>query len=146
MSCGVSRQLQLWFDPSPGNVHTPQMSLRKELPPQKKRLQTRWCDFAKISVWCYNIIMSSASFVCVSEEIIVFFCSLFFSFIFRAALMTYGSSRARGQIRAAAGGLHHNHSHTGYELCLWPTPQLSAMLDPQRTEQGQGSNLYPHRY
>ena len=26
------------------------------------------------------------------------------------------------------------------------TPQLTAMLDPQPTEQGQGSNLHPHGY
>ena len=27
-------------------------------------------------------------------------------------------------------GLRHSHSHTGSELCLPPTPQLTAMPDP----------------
>ena len=41
---------------------------------------------------------------------------LFFSFSFlfsMATLAAYGSSRARGQIGAAAAGLHHTHSNTG---------------------------------
>ena len=29
-------------------------------------------------------------------------------------------------------------------LIFWPTPQLMAMLDPQPTEGGPGSNLNPH--
>ena len=42
--------------------------------------------------------------------------SLFFSFfLFRAAPSVYGSSQARGQIRAAAAGLHHSHSNAGSE-------------------------------
>ena len=36
---------------------------------------------------------------------------LFFSLFLRAAPMAYGSSWARGQIRAAAAGLYHNHSN-----------------------------------
>ena len=55
----------------------------------------------------------------------------------------YGSSLARGHIRAAAG-LHHGHSHAGSEPHLWPTPQLTATLDPYPTEQGQGWNPHPH--
>ena len=31
-------------------------------------------------------------------------------FIYKAAFGAYGSSQARGQIRATAGGLHHSHS------------------------------------
>ena len=46
--------------------------------------------------------------------------------LFRAALAAYGSSQARRQIRAVAVGLRHSHSNTGSELCLRPTPQLSA--------------------
>ena len=38
----------------------------------------------------------------------------FFSF-FRAAPAAYGSSQARGQIRAAAAGLRHSHSHAESE-------------------------------
>ena len=45
--------------------------------------------------------------------------------------MIFGSSQARGLIRAAAA-------------C--PVPQLTAVLDPQPTEQGQGLNPHPHGY
>ena len=50
-------------------------------------------------------------------------------FIFRAAPEAYGSSQARGQIKAAAAGLHHSHSNAGSEPHLRPMPQLAAMLD-----------------
>ena len=53
---------------------------------------------------------------------------LFAFFFFRAALVAYGSSQARGQIRAAA--TDNSYSHTGSEPHLEPTPQLTAMLDP----------------
>ena len=55
-----------------------------------------------------------------------FFCLFAFS---RAAFMAYGDSQARGQIGAVATGLHHSHSNKGSELCLQPTPQLTATLD-----------------
>ena len=58
--------------------------------------------------------------------------------------MAYGGSQARGQIRAVATGLRQSHSNTGAELRLQPTPQLTAMPDPQPTEQGQGPNPQPH--
>ena len=44
--------------------------------------------------------------------------------------MTYGGSQARGQIRAVAAGLHHNHSNMESEPGLLPTPQLTATPDP----------------
>ena len=59
--------------------------------------------------------------------------SLFFSLslcLFSAAPVAYGSSQARGQIRAIAAGLHHSHGNVGSEPCLQPTPQLMAMPDP----------------
>ena len=37
-------------------------------------------------------------------------------------------------------GLCHSHRNTGSELSL----QLTATLDPQPSEQDQGSNLHPH--
>ena len=55
-----------------------------------------------------------------------FFCFFVFSFVFRAAPVAYGRSQARGQIGAIATGLGHNRS----ELCLRPTLQLRAVLDP----------------
>ena len=61
-----------------------------------------------------------------------------------AALATYGGSQARGLIGATAAGLYHSHSNARSNPCLRPTLQLMATtLDPQPTEQGQGSNL-PH--
>ena len=45
-----------------------------------------------------------------------------FLVFFRAEPATYGGSQARGQVRAAATDLHHN--HTGFELGLQPTLQL----------------------
>ena len=50
--------------------------------------------------------------------------------VFRAAPLAYGSPRARGRIGAAATGLHHSHSNTRSEQCLWSTLQLTAMPDP----------------
>ena len=42
-------------------------------------------------------------------------------FVFRAASTAYGSSQARGRIRAIAAGLHHRHSNARSELHLRPT-------------------------
>ena len=42
--------------------------------------------------------------------------------------MAYEGSQAKGQVRAAAAS--HSHSNVGSQLCLQPTPQLTAMLDP----------------
>ena len=43
--------------------------------------------------------------------------------------MAYGSSQVRGLTGAASAG--HSHSNARFEpLCLQPTPQLTAMLDP----------------
>ena len=46
-----------------------------------------------------------------------------------AMAVAYGSSQARGQIRAAAAGLSYSHSHshsnTGSKLHLQPTQQLA---------------------
>ena len=61
----------------------------------------------------------------------IFFYFLFFCFLFfRATCAGYGGSQARGRIRAAATGLQHNHSNTGSEPCLRPTPQRTATPDP----------------
>ena len=70
--------------------------------------------------------------------IFIYFC------FFRTAPMAHGRSQSRGRIRAVAAGLSHNHSNTGSKLRLWPTPQLTAAPDPWPSEQGQGSNPYPH--
>ena len=62
---------------------------------------------------------------------------------FSATPAAYGGSQARGQIRSVAAGLHHSHSNARSKSPLQPIPQLTAMPDPQPTEQGQGSNPRP---
>ena len=59
-------------------------------------------------------------------------CFFFSLFLSRTVLTAYGSSWARGWIRAAAAGLHcsHSHSHTRSEPHLWSMLQLTATLDP----------------
>ena len=69
---------------------------------------------------------------------------LFFFFFFRASHMSYRDSQARDPIPAVAANLHHSHSNAGPKPCLQHTPQLTAMLDLQLTEQGQGSNPQPY--
>ena len=71
---------------------------------------------------------------------------LFVCFFFRATAAAYGVSQARGLIGAVASGLHHNHSNSGSEPLLGPTPQLMATLDPYPTEQGQALNPHSHGY
>ena len=56
----------------------------------------------------------------------------------------YGGSQAKGLIGAVATSLCQSHSNAGSEPHLQPTPQLTATLDPQLTEQGQGSNPQPN--
>ena len=81
--------------------------------------------------------------VLMGNLILFYFVHLVFVF-FRAASIVYGSSQASGQTGAAVGSLRH--SHTRSEPCLWPTPQLTAMLDPLPTELVQGLNPHPHGY
>ena len=50
--------------------------------------------------------------------------------LFRAAPAAYAGSQFRGPIGAVAASLHHSHSNTRSEPCLWPTPQLMATPDP----------------
>ena len=54
---------------------------------------------------------------------------LFVCFL-RAAPIAYGSSQAKGQMKAVASGLHHSHSNIGSKPCLWPTLQPTARPDP----------------
>ena len=68
----------------------------------------------------------------------------FFLFSFYSCTVAYGSSRAKGQIRAAASRLHHSHSNTSSEPHLWPTTLLEATLEPSPIEQGQGLNPHSH--
>ena len=78
--------------------------------------------------------------ITMAGELFFFFC------LFRAAPAAFGGSQPRGRMGATAAPLHHSHSNSRSEPQLRPTPQLTAMLDPEPTEQDQGSNLYPHGY
>ena len=72
-----------------------------------------------------------------SGGILWFWLAFFFVLLvllFRATLIACGCSRPRGQIGAAAAGLRHSHSNEGSESHMWPTPQLTATLDPWPTE------------
>ena len=61
--------------------------------------------------------LSCFLFVC-----FLFLLLLFFSFLFRAAPAAYGSSQARGQVRAAAASLYYSHSNVRSKLHLQPMP------------------------
>jgi len=49
---------------------------------------------------------------------IYLFLFIFVFLSFRAALVAYGVSQARGQIQAVATGLRQSHSNAGSEPCL----------------------------
>ena len=108
--------------------------------------------------WCVNLIGHYQCYSCLMKinywddllkypnlfiDVILYFyskvvlCNLMFKVVFfffflliRVAPAAYGGSQARGPIGATATGLHHSHSNTRSELCLPPTPQLTATLDP----------------
>ena len=57
--------------------------------------------------------------------------------------MAHGGSQARGQIGALAAGLRQSHSNSSC-VCDLYHGEFMVALDPQPTEQDQGSNLQPH--
>ena len=69
--------------------------------------------------------------------------SFFFTFS-RAVPTAHRGSQTRGRIGAVAAGLRQSHSNARSEPHLQPMPQLTAMLHPSPTEQGQGLNLQSH--
>ena len=60
----------------------------------------------------------------------LFLIFFIYFYLFRAALMAYAGSQARGQIGAIATDLHHSHGSAGPEPHLQPTPQLRATPNP----------------
>ena len=59
---------------------------------------------------------------------VFWFLSVCLFLLFMATPVAYGSSQARGTIRAVAAGLHYSPSNAGSELLLQPTtPQFKAM-------------------
>ena len=69
-------------------------------------------------------------FACFLSRFFVELKKKFFFCLFRVASVAYGGSQARGQIRAVAAGLCHNHSNARSKPCLRRTPQLMATPDP----------------
>ena len=68
-------------------------------------------------------------FLFVSVFFIFILCvNVYFLFflLFKAAPVAYGGSQTKGQIRATVAGLCYSQSNVGSELCLQPTPQLTA--------------------
>ena len=55
--------------------------------------------------------------------------------------MAYGGSQARGLIRAVPTSVYHSHSNVGSKLCLQPTLQLTAMLDPYPLSEARDQTL-----
>ena len=85
--------------------------------------------------WIYSYILMSLGYIYLgvilqSHRIVVCNFLTFFFFLVRGTLMAYGSSQSRGQIGAAAAGLHYSHSNTRSKPCLSPTLQLTATSDP----------------
>ena len=68
-----------------------------------------------------------------SYRLLFIYLSIYLFIYFRAAPVAYGSSQARGQIRAIAAGLPQP-QQMGIQAILQPTPQLTATPDPQPTE------------
>ena len=114
--------LQLWygFAPWPGNFHVPQKRL--------KRKYVTLIAVLDIEPALHSWDKSFLAIMSNSFSNLAFFS--FFFLLFRAAPAAYGSSQARSPIRATAASLRHSHSNARSELCLLPTPQLTAMLDP----------------
>ena len=83
-----------------------------------------------------------------SQVFLVFFCCCCY-LLFQGhthGIWRYRDSQARAPIRVTTASLHHSHSNLGSEPSLWPIPQLTAMLDPQPTEWGQGWYPYPRGF
>ena len=65
--------------------------------------------------------------ICITDAFVLFFCCCL---VFRAAPVAYGSSPARGRIRATGATLRHSHTKAGSKPHLRPTPWLMATHDP----------------
>ena len=77
-----------------------------------------------------HVYMSMSYHTLRSSLLFYFYFFIFIFLLFRVTLAAYGGSQARSPIGATTAGLHHNHSNIRPELCLRPTPQFTATLDP----------------
>ena len=85
-------------------------------------------DTVCLILWYINLCSKYLFYL--KPPFLLFFFLFCFVLLFRAIPEAYGSSQARGQIRATAASPHHNHSNTRYKLCLQPTLHFMATLDP----------------
>ena len=93
----------------------------------------------------YTHLFIETCFICNAHfQVLVIY--LFFVFLpFLGLLLRHMEvPRLGGRIGAVATSLHHSHNNEGSRSLLQPTPQLTATLDRQPTEQGQVSNPKPH--
>ena len=91
----------------------------------------RTCQMFYIQTWQFNRKGNTKGFWmkgCLYIYITLW--SHFLFLFFRDIPSAYEPSQARGWIRAAAAGLGHSYGNTRSEPHLWPTPQLTATLDP----------------
>ena len=80
------------------------------------------CCFSRddcFSIMGFTCPLKNAVYICSSFHFFLYFL------LFRAAPVAYGSSQARGWIRATSIGLHHSHSHMGS-----PTQQARPGIKP----------------
>ena len=82
----------------------------------------------------HNIIIPTHILLTLISIHIILFWGVFFSFL--ATPTAYWGSQARGRIRATAVSHSHSHSNARSEPRLRPTPQLTAMLNPNWVRPG----------
>ena len=102
----------------------------------------RWCWgswFGYQNCWFYTRVLQCPS---LPSFLPLSFLPPFLSSFFQPTSVAYGSFQPWGWIRASAPGLCYSHSSSGSEPHLWPTPQLTATLDPPPTEWGHGLNPF----
>ena len=94
------------------------------------------CAMMRTPIFSFNNVlfifnsMNFSLFIVVQPSLQRRFFFGFFFCLFRVPPMAYGGFQARGLIGAVAACLCHSHSNARSELCLQPTPQLMARLDP----------------
>ena len=112
-------------------VHTISMtSSHSPLHPCCSQLRSIWAG-TKVRVWNSD---PALDFYAKWQVFFLFVCWVFVfwvvSCLFRVLPAAYGDSQPRCRIGAAAAGLRLSHSHPRSKLCLQPTLQLMATLDP----------------
>ena len=82
----------------------------------------------------------------------IYMCIYTYIYCFLGLHPQHMESSFMGWIGAVAAGLHHSHSHARSKPCLWPIPQLTAILRclthrgslTHWARPGINSNLHPH--